>query len=98
MRAISRADERSGTLRERFDGSSLEPMAASDREEHMMTGSSTETPGRTAAMDRAKLAGVELEYRVLAGSGEPVLSIPPGPSRMGSCRSSPRRPWPIATA
>ncbi len=43
-----------------------------------MTGSSTETPGRTAAMDRAKLDGAELEYRV-AGSGEPVLLIPPGP-------------------
>jgi pimeloyl-ACP methyl ester carboxylesterase len=43
-----------------------------------MTGGSTETPGRTAAMDCAKLEGVELEYRV-AGSGEPVLLIPPGP-------------------
>jgi pimeloyl-ACP methyl ester carboxylesterase len=31
-----------------------------------------------AAMDRAKLDGVELEYQV-AGSGEPVLLIPPGP-------------------
>jgi pimeloyl-ACP methyl ester carboxylesterase len=43
-----------------------------------MTGSSTETPGRTAGMDRAKLDGVELEYRVV-GSGEAVLLIPPGP-------------------
>ena len=43
-----------------------------------MTGRGTETAGRTAAMDRAKLDGVELEYRVV-GSGEPVLLIPPGP-------------------
>jgi pimeloyl-ACP methyl ester carboxylesterase len=31
-----------------------------------------------AAMDRAKLDGVELEYQAV-GSGEPVLLIPPGP-------------------
>ncbi len=43
-----------------------------------MTSTSTETPGRTPAMDRAMLDGVELEYRVV-GSGEPVLLIPPGP-------------------
>ena len=43
-----------------------------------MTGSSTETTGRAGALDRAKLDGAELEYRV-AGSGEPVLLIPPGP-------------------
>ena len=43
-----------------------------------MTGSSTETPDRTGAMDRAKLDGVELEYQVV-GSGEAVLLIPPGP-------------------
>jgi pimeloyl-ACP methyl ester carboxylesterase len=43
-----------------------------------MTGTSTETPGRTAAMDRARFDGVELEYQVV-GSGEAVLLIPPGP-------------------
>ncbi len=43
-----------------------------------MSGSSTRTPGRTGAMDRATLDGVELEYE-LKGSGEPVLLIPPGP-------------------
>jgi pimeloyl-ACP methyl ester carboxylesterase len=36
------------------------------------------TPGRTGAMDRARLHGVELEYQVV-GSGEAVLLIPPGP-------------------
>src|SRR5215210_8976539 len=53
-------------------------MAANDQEEHIVTGSSTETPSRTAGTDRAKLDGVELEYQVV-GSGEPVLLIPPGP-------------------
>ena len=43
-----------------------------------MTGTRTETPGRAAAMDRAGLDGVELEYQVV-GSGEAVLLIPPGP-------------------
>jgi pimeloyl-ACP methyl ester carboxylesterase len=43
-----------------------------------MTAHSTEAPGRTTGMDRARLDGVELEYRVV-GSGEPVLLIPPGP-------------------
>jgi pimeloyl-ACP methyl ester carboxylesterase len=43
-----------------------------------MTGSSTETPGRTGRMDRARLDAVELEYQVV-GSGEAVLLIPPGP-------------------
>lgn len=43
-----------------------------------MTGSGIPTSQRTGAMDRAKLSGVELEYQ-LAGSGEPVLLIPPGP-------------------
>jgi hypothetical protein len=43
-----------------------------------MTGSSTETPGRTGLMDRARLDAVELEYQVI-GSGEAVLLIPPGP-------------------
>src|SRR5688572_10442688 len=43
-----------------------------------MTGSSTETPGRTGLMDCARLDAVELEYQVV-GSGEAVLLIPPGP-------------------
>jgi pimeloyl-ACP methyl ester carboxylesterase len=43
-----------------------------------MTGSSTGAPGRTGLMDRARLDGIELEYQV-AGSGEAVLLIPPGP-------------------
>lgn len=43
-----------------------------------MAGSSTGTSEQTGVMDRAKLDGVELEYRVV-GSGEPVLLIPPGP-------------------
>jgi pimeloyl-ACP methyl ester carboxylesterase len=47
-----------------------------------MSGSSTRTPGRTGAMDRATLDGVELEYE-LKGSGEPVLLIPPGPAAGG---------------
>ena len=43
-----------------------------------MTSSTTRTAYRTEAMDRARLDGVELEYRMV-GSGEPVLLIPPGP-------------------
>jgi pimeloyl-ACP methyl ester carboxylesterase len=43
-----------------------------------MTGSSTETPGRTGLMECARLGAVELEYQVV-GSGEAVLLIPPGP-------------------
>lgn len=35
-------------------------------------------PARTDVMDRARLDGVELEYRAV-GSGEAVLLIPPGP-------------------
>ena len=43
-----------------------------------MTSNGIRTSERPRAMDRAKLNGVELEYQV-AGSGEPVLLIPPGP-------------------
>jgi pimeloyl-ACP methyl ester carboxylesterase len=43
-----------------------------------MTSSTTRTADRTEPMDRARLDGVELEYRMV-GSGEPVLLIPPGP-------------------
>ncbi len=43
-----------------------------------MTRRSTPTPDRIGAMDRARLDGVELEYRMV-GAGEAVLLIPPGP-------------------
>ena len=43
-----------------------------------MTSTGISTSHGQRAMDRARLNGVELEYQV-AGSGEPVLLIPPGP-------------------